>query len=239
MDELLNRVLVYLAFVTAMLVLIGAGALGKWMHKRVVPTMSYNACEGEYSMSHSSTNRVPDEWVAINLLEGTAHAVVEYRHKMRIDLVLVAAEAHLKNDSELCGVSAVEFGLPLKILMTHHYTAMNGVYAPCLNDTRVINVSEQSDLCLNPADVRETARYRCITASFFDPDARRQRIEVMTGADAICFQHHIDIQNGMPLPCTEQSVRRTRCVTYAILRAEREAVTQRAAQVRVEKHVDL
>lgn len=144
---------------------------------------------------------------------------MSYRHEHHVDEFGLLADEAMGYDLDLCGVSAVEMGWNVHLSAFRCIgTAVmiaNVHYAVCPDQRVKVDVEEASMLCVGPA--RLTQRYHCIDVSYYDTVVKQPQIKRVFGADAVCVQHHNDVQMGQT-PCNDTSgLRRQRCVPQAVV----------------------
>jgi hypothetical protein len=199
-----SRVVPYVVFLSTLFVILAGLNVAKWLMRKP-RAIVLNECSGTITADHitfqPSWSPSNGTWVSIEELRGAGGQA--YRERYRIDEFLHAAESQLHHDATLCGISALEYGSPLRMTYFRGAVALNGFYAPC-GDTleRTARVSEESVLCNGTA---ATLRYTRIHAAYFNLNAGVHVIEELADAEAFCFQHHIDLQNGGRAPCEHNS----------------------------------
>lgn len=136
-------------------------------------------------------------WVDIQTIRNSTS--IEYRERYQLDEFLSAAESALRQDPELCGVSALEYGLPLRIVYMRSVIALNPYYDACDDQPQMVSVEEESVLCHQQAENITVKRHKCVNGMWFDLLKDRPVRQKLLNGDAVCLQGHVDLHNaGMP-----------------------------------------
>jgi peptide deformylase len=108
---------------------------------------------------------------------------------------------------DICGLSAINFGqhFPYACIEDVYTKSMIHAVNPTYSQMKGITetVKENSLLCrVDP--IREMKRSQLIDVEFYDYIEKKQKKTCLTYKTAMCFQHHIDILNGIS-PCNDSN----------------------------------
>jgi len=97
-----------------------------------------------------------------------------------------------------CGISATQCGLTDRVfvMVTNNY--LRYCFNPRITSTSELKAKVKEGCLSFPGDICEVDRYVSVRVEYFNYKGER-RAEVLTGMDAICFQHELDHLNGITM----------------------------------------
>ncbi len=158
--------------------------------------------------------------VTVPFLLACRSVFVEFRESSYVSLPVGAGDTSTilqlqsllrSQDVATCGLSAPNLRVYRRILLqwvssrTDMLIAVNPRYSNATFGIQSVK-AEQSLLCFNSTDAMNRQRYLSVTATYYDFVSSRNVTRVLDGVDAICFQHHVDVLDGV-WPCSGDGVR--------------------------------